>query len=156
MFSDAIGSLPDFGGGFTAAGVGVIGAGGGTVEFEECCKGNTKYRRTLGKVFWGVGTGYDPLSKAAGSFASKLFKGGGAWGANVNIIKPSNECSDYNDVQKITCFSASLIIGMDFCDTGSGKLGDTININVGSGIAMYTVYVKTKIIQEVAVGCCKK
>jgi RHS repeat-associated protein len=155
MLIDVTGSIPNFGGGFSWSGVGVIGAFGWSIDFEECCKGKTKYQRTLARGLVGPGLGTNYPQQTAGSFVSKLFKGASSKGAYIQIYGPSSECSDYSQPQKITCFSASWFIGVDVCDTGSGKLGDTLNINVGMGVALYTVFVKTFIVEEVAVGCCK-
>ncbi len=152
LYTDIEGSLPNFGGGAFGVGGGVF-AGGFSFDFEECCKGNTKYQRTLLRTYYGLGAA--SVASGGGSWASRFLKGGFAATANLQIFGPGGECSYYKQEQKISCFSASLVVGVDICDSGSGKI-DTLNINVGTGMAVYTVFVNTAIVKEVAVGCCKK
>jgi RHS repeat-associated protein len=146
LYIDTLGTIPSFGGG--AFGTLVIVAGGASIEYEECCKGDTKYQRTLAKVVYGLGVGLE-------------FKvGSGGPSGSVQVFGPEEGCKDYgwSYVEKISCFTASYYVGVDLCDQGTrGGKFDTYNANVGMGAAVYTVKMRTIILKEVAVGkCCKK
>lgn len=140
-YKDPKGLIPNFGGG--VFGTLVIFAGGAGIDHEECCKGGIKYNRTLLRVSYGLGLGLE------------IKAGSGGPGGNLQIVGPNGDCKDYRwkNEQQITCFEFAYAVGLGFCDTGTNSL-DTMNLIASAGGSAYSVFVRTKILQEVANGKC--